>query len=168
MRCLFFCPNASRADNSADLYATVLSLPVTIIADHTGGVLAASKLAAEFAHSPTLQPGFAALVALARAGKIVIKISGLYRSSTAVQTAYADVEPIIRELAQEVPDALIWGSDWPHTGEGKDRGEMLGLGKIEPFRQIDNHSILRNLREWVNNEQTWMKLMVNNAERLFV
>lgn len=137
-----------------------------VIADHTGGLLAASKLEGHYSHDSTQQPGFESLIQLARRSRVLIKISALYRSSNETSTAFADMEPLVRKLAQQVPDNLIWGSDWPHTGEGKDRLKN-NLGTIEPFRQIDDALVLRNLREWIEDEKTWMKLMVYNSQLAF-
>lgn len=75
--------------------------------------------------------------------------------------------PIVSKLAQEVPDNLIWASDWPHTGEGAHRVGGKNLEKIEEFRKIDDVRVLSNMREWVGDEDVWHKMMVANATRLF-
>lgn len=117
--------------------------------------------------NPLTQPGFESLVALAKASKVIIKVSGLYRSSTEDTTAFADIGPLIKELAAQVPDRLIWASDWPHTGEGKDRMKMQDLQRMEPFRKIDNLNIIANLRGWLGTEENWLKMMVHNPRREF-
>ncbi|KAL3296124.1 amidohydrolase 2 [Colletotrichum asianum] len=96
---------------------------------------------------PTEQPGFGSLVRLAEASKVIIKISGLYRLSS-------------------LPDRLIWGSDWPHTGDGKDRLKR-GKDAIEEFRVIDNELIVRNLRNWIGSEETWGKVTVRNPQKFY-
>ena len=63
------------------------------------------------------QPGFRSLVQLARSSRVSIKVSGLYRASTSSEIGYEDLEPIIRTLAEQVPNWLVWASDWLHTGE---------------------------------------------------
>ena len=150
-----------------DLFETILALPVVVIADHTGGLLSASRLNAEQHMDPLTQPGFESLIALAKASKVMIKISGLYRSSSEDDTGFADMGPLIRELALQVPHRLIWASDWPHTGEGKDRIKMQHPQRLEPFRIIDNLKILANLRRWVGTEENWLKMMVSNPQREF-
>ena len=109
-----------------------------IIADHLGGILGASKLKSASSQCPTTQPGFRSLVELAKRSRVLIKISGQYRSSAETNTNFADLAPIVRALVAEVSDSLLWASDWPHTGEGKDRLGEKGAGVIEPFRIIDN------------------------------
>lgn len=154
-------------DYETDLYSTILSLPVPVIADHVGGLLGPSRLGVDGATTPILQAGFHSLITLAKMSRVVIKISGLYRCSSEDTTTYNDMASIIRTLAKEVPDSLIWGSDWPHTGEGKDRLKSKVVTEVEPFRKIDNVRILEHLHEWVGDEETWMKMMVHNPRRIF-
>lgn len=136
-----------------------------IIADHTGGMMAASNVDEQYKDHSTKQPGFAELVSLARESRVIVKISALYRSSADSSTNFADMEPIIRELATQAPASLIWASDWPHTGDGKNRTQK-DVDAIEPFRKINTAGVLRNLRSWMN-EDAWMKMMVQNPQALF-
>jgi len=152
---------------TTELYSTIHELPVTVIADHNGGLLGPSKLEGDVKQDPTGQPGFSALIRLAKDAKVLIKISGLYRSSVETATNFADMGFIIRELASQVPDSLIWGSDWPHTGEGKDRLSQKDLSVLEPFRTIDNAALLAHIREWVGTEENWNKMLVSNPQRAF-
>ncbi|ETS79651.1 hypothetical protein PFICI_09504 [Pestalotiopsis fici W106-1] len=150
------------------LYSIIVDLPVQVIADHIGGLLGSSKLQEAATPADALhQPGFRQLLDLARLGRVVIKVSALYRSSDETATTYADMAPIISKLAQEAPDSLIWASDWPHTGEGANRVGGKNLEKIEEFRKIDDAAILTKLREWVGDEQVWHKMMVVNPKRVF-
>jgi predicted TIM-barrel fold metal-dependent hydrolase len=150
---------------SKDIYDTVLELPVPIIADHIGGLLGASK---QHAAGPggIKQRGYGSLLQLVRRGKVIVKISGLYRASDSGDSGYADLAPIVSDLASEVPDQLVWASDWPHTGEGANRA-AAGIERIEPFRVIDNTGILCNLRSWVGNEESWIKMLVVNPARIY-
>jgi predicted TIM-barrel fold metal-dependent hydrolase len=143
----------------------VLELPVPIIADHIGGLRGASK---QLIGEPEgiKQRGYGSLLQLARRGKVIVKISGLYRASNSGESGYADLAPIVKDLASEVPDQLIWASDWPHTGEGANRA-AAGIESIEPFRAIDNPGILYNLRSWVGNEESWIKMLVVNPDHIY-
>ncbi|KAL4923712.1 amidohydrolase 2 [Aspergillus undulatus] len=144
------------------LFDLVLTLPVPVIADHLGGMLGASKLSPSFTACPEVQPGFC----LARHSKVIVKLSGLYRASNRTAACYDDTRPIIQAFAREIPDQCIWGSDWPHTGDGKCRVKSRVLSVKEPFRSIDTVRILENLRGWVGDD-IWMKIMIENPERVF-
>lgn len=151
--------------NPQDIYDTIMELQVTVIADHIGGMLAPSKLPSEFPN-PTEQPGFRSLVELARCGKVIIKISGLYRLSDATETGYHDLESIIRTLAEMAPERLIYASDWPHTGNGSNRSTGK-TGEVEKFREIDHNGIIENLGQWVESKETWERMMVSTPAALF-
>ena len=60
------------------------------------------------------QRGFQEFLKLAGDGskRCWVKLTGIYRFSTAPD--FADVKPIAQALIDEVPDQLIWGSDFPH------------------------------------------------------
>ncbi|KAL4963035.1 uncharacterized protein BDV14DRAFT_202283 [Aspergillus stella-maris] len=149
-----------------ELFESILTLPVPIIADHMGGMLGSSKLPPTLKDRPQSQSGFNSLIRLAKLRKVIIKISGLYRASTQTETCYDDTRPIIQTFAKEIPEMCIWGSDWPHTGEGKKRAQNKDLSVKEPFRVVDNVAILENLRGWVG-ENVWVKIMRENPKRIF-
>ncbi|KAH7225255.1 hypothetical protein B0J15DRAFT_473407, partial [Fusarium solani] len=156
----------------SELYDFILQSPVEIIVDHIGGLLGASKIASGNADPNVAlsQAGFDSLVKLARGRRVWIKVSGLYRASLRTDSCYDDLEGIVRRLFHEVPERLIWASDWPHTGEGKARAgkdKAARLAEIEEFRTIDNAKILQSLRNWSESEDTWKKIMVDNPRELF-
>lgn len=115
--------------------------------------------------SVTEQPGFKSLLALAKAGKVYIKMSGFYRSSKLATGGYADLEPLIKEFAKEVPDRLIWASDWPHTGSGSNRTEANKYIP-EKFREIDDATILQNIRRWVGPD-LWWRMTVGTPSKVY-
>jgi len=80
-------------------------------------------------------------------GTVVVKISGLYRSSNEITSGFSDMKSSLRP-SPWIPDQLVWGSDWPHTGDGAQRLKNTNLSVKEPFRPIDNLKILQNLQNW--------------------
>ncbi|KAL4764709.1 amidohydrolase family protein [Aspergillus foveolatus] len=149
------------------LFDVVTTLPVPIIADHLGGLQGASKLPPHLVKDGVLlQTGFASLLTLAKQSKVIVKVSGLYRASSRTISCFDDTRPIIEAFAREIPDQCIWGSDWPHTGDGSNRTVQGGLAVKEPFRVIDDQTLLEKVREWVGNE-VWEKIMRENPARIF-
>jgi predicted TIM-barrel fold metal-dependent hydrolase len=146
---------------SIDIAETIRTLPVKVIADHQGGMRGLSLLPTDTTDIRQ-QAGFTELIALAKSGKVFIKISGLYRSSKLTTGGYNDLEPLIKEFAKEVPHQLIWGSDWPHTGSGSNRSEAT-RDLPETFRDVDNEAVLKNIREWVGPEVWYMMTVVTPA-----
>ncbi|KAL4798361.1 hypothetical protein BDV19DRAFT_386247 [Aspergillus venezuelensis] len=142
-----------------ELFESILTF--TIIADHMGGMLGFSKLASTLKDRPQLQSGFNSLIRLAKLGKVIIKTSGFYRASSQTETCYNDTRPIIQTLAKEIPEMCIWGSDWPHTGDGKERVKIRDLSVKERFRVVDDVGILENTRSYVGDE-VWVKIMREN------
>jgi predicted TIM-barrel fold metal-dependent hydrolase len=125
-----------------DLADTILALPVEMVLDHMGGILA---------NEPERGNGQRAVMRLLDSGRCWVKLSG-YRSSVAGYP-YADVAPLARRLASRVPERCLWGTDWPHpglAGHMPDDGELLDL-----------------LAEWVPDASARRAILVDNPARLF-
>lgn len=59
------------------------------------------------------QPGFQAVLALARSGRAAVKLSGYQKFSTEAPP-YPDAQPYVRALLDAYGlDACVWASDWP-------------------------------------------------------
>ena len=59
------------------------------------------------------QPGFQALRAMARTGRVAVKLSG-YQKFSALPPPYEDTRPFIDALLEAFTlDACLWASDWP-------------------------------------------------------
>ncbi len=75
------------------------------------------------------QPGFKALLALGRAGRASVKLSGLAKFSRQPHP-HNDTWPYVHALANAFTlDACVWGSDWPfvRAAERIDYGPLLKL-----------------------------------------
>ena len=93
---------------------------VRLLIDHCGRPMVEAGLG---------QPGFQALLALGRAGRAAVKLSGWYKFS-ALPYPHADVWPFIQALVDAFTlDACVWGSDWPflRAPERLDYGPLLTL-----------------------------------------
>lgn len=139
----------------AALHDTIMALPVTLVIDHFGQPDAAL--------GPD-QPGLEKIYAQLKSGKIYVKVSGAYRISQAPD--FADVAPIARAMIKANPDAIVWGSDWPHPGGGKGRAAR-DLTMIEPFQKIDDGAALNRLNAWCDSREQLEKILVSNPARLY-
>lgn len=64
-----------------------------------------------------------------------------------------------------MPDQLIWGSDWPHTGSGANRTEAI-KDVPEQFRVVDDAAVLENIRKWVGRD-VWYKMTVTTPAKIY-
>jgi predicted TIM-barrel fold metal-dependent hydrolase len=131
----------------------VMKSAVPVVFDHFGGAQATAGID---------QPGFAALLALVRAGKAYVKVSGHYRSSTKAP-AFDDVAPLARALIAANPDRIVWGTDWPHPHHAEPGKE----GEITPSFDIDDGLALAQLPRWAPTAATRRKILVDNPARLY-
>lgn len=130
------------------------SLATPLVIDHFG--------LADMTLDPD-QPGFSTLVRLVTSGRVFVKLSAIERRTGPGQMARA--LPFIRALVAANPDALVWGSDWPHTGGG--RGENRAATDIEPFMDLDDATALATLREAVQDAALRHRILVDTPARLY-
>lgn len=108
---------------------------VRLFVDHCGRPLPEAGVA---------QPGFAALLALGRAGRAVIKLSGLQKLSRQ-SFPYEDAWPYWAALVEAFGIAnCVWGSDWPflRAPERLDYGPLLSLVDRLLPRAEDRRAVL--------------------------
>jgi predicted TIM-barrel fold metal-dependent hydrolase len=139
----------------AALRDDMAALPVPLVIDHFGG--AQGGLGPE-------QPGFDALLDLARSGKAYVKLSAPYRSSSR-RPDFADVAALAKALIAANPDRMVWGSDWPHPG-GSSRAKV-SLDEIEPFFPEDDGHTLNLLPTWAPDPAIRHKILVDNPALLY-
>ena len=131
----------------------VLAAPVPVVFDHFGGAQVALGLE---------QPGFADLVALVRAGKAYVKISGAYRASK-LGPDYPDAAPFAKALIAANVDQIIWGTDWPHPNSSSGNKAT----EVTPLFQIDDGRLINQLVVWAPDPATRNKILVDNPARLY-
>ena len=127
----------------SELTPTLRELPVAFSVAHMG--LFPAKDGPE-------QPGFREFLRLAGDGskRCWVKLTGIYRFSTV--TDFADVKPIAQALMDQVPDQLIWGSDFPHLSF-RDR-----VGTIQLYNLLG---------EWAPDRGMRQRILADNPARLF-
>jgi predicted TIM-barrel fold metal-dependent hydrolase len=107
-------------DQLVSLSPLLLDSGARILVDHAGRPDPAQGLD---------QPGFQAVLALARSGRAVAKLSG-HQKYSAQAWPYDDALPYVRALVDAYGlDACVWASDWPFlkAGERLDMGPLLRL-----------------------------------------
>jgi predicted TIM-barrel fold metal-dependent hydrolase len=93
-----------KGDQLLDFLPLIERSDVRLVIDHCGRPAPESGLD---------QPGFKALLALGRAGRATVKLSG-YSQFAGERYPYQDVRPCIDALLETfTPDGCMWGSDWP-------------------------------------------------------
>lgn len=107
-------------------------LPIPLVIDHFGLVASPDELPRE----------------------AYVKLSAPHRLAV-------DAEPLVRALAAERPDRLLWGSDWPHVPRGKRSPD-----RVLPFEAIDDAAALRRLEDWLP-ANVLEKILVENPARLY-
>lgn len=100
------------------------------------------------------QPGFQALLALARTGRVAVKLSGYQKFSRQV-TPYEDAQPFVRALLDAfTPDACMWASDWPFLKSPT----HLDVGPL--MRQLERlvPDAAERRRIWWDTPRRWLGL----------
>lgn len=133
----------------------VANAPMPLVFDHFGG--AKARLGTD-------QPGFADLLALVKAGKAYVKISGAYRLSTQGPD-YPDAAPFAKALIAANPERIIWGTDWPHP-DSEPPPERKPT-EVTPLYQIDDGRLLNQLAVWAPDAAIRKKILVDNPARLY-
>lgn len=125
-----------------ELLPIVADLPVPVVFDHMGGMLA---------NTAENDPDILGMLRLLESGRCWVKLCG-YRASLAGHP-YTDVTPLARRFIHHAPDRCVWGTDWPHTtmeGYMPDDGDLLDL-----------------LGEWAPDTATQQKILVDNPAILY-
>jgi predicted TIM-barrel fold metal-dependent hydrolase len=125
-----------------DVLPLVERLPVPVLFDHMGGMMA---------NTPIEDPVFGRITALLESGRCWTKLTG-YRPSLA-GPPYADVARLARHFIAHAPDRCVWGTDWPHTNI---EGHMP-----------DDAELLDQLGTWVDDTAMLRKILVDNPARLY-
>lgn len=125
-----------------DLDVQLAQLPVPLAFGHLGYVPTTA----------TETAGFEGLLRLAKDGQAWIKLTAPYRL-TAQEYPYPSTLATAERLMAEVPQRLLWGSDWPHV--------FIRSG-------MPNDGDLFNLfAQWVNNPKLLEDILVKHPALLY-
>lgn len=98
------------------------------------------------------QPGFAAVLSLARSGRATVKLSGYQKFSTQA-FPYADARPYFDALVDAFTlDACVWASDWPF---------------LKATERLDYGPLLKLIERWLPDQSDRRKLFWDTPRRLF-
>lgn len=118
------------------------NVPCPVVFDHLGHITSID------------QPAFEVILNLLREGKGWVKLSGAYILSKVGSPTYLDRTVVAKEYVKEVPEQLVWGSDWPHP-----------TSKID--KKPDDAILMSLLAKWAPDEKIRNKILVDNPARLY-
>ncbi len=131
----------------------IAALPAPLVIDHFGR---------PDIDGPIDQPGFPALLRLLGTGHVWVKLSSIGRLCGL--RPQDRISPFVRALAEARPDRLVWGSDWPHTGGGRDK---RSIDEVEPFSDVDDEASLAALWRAIGDRAALHRILVDNPARLY-
>lgn len=131
----------------------IRTAPVPVVFDHFGG--------AQGPLGPA-QEHFDVLLDLVRSGKVYVKISAPYQSSTR-EPDFPDMAPLAAALVAANPQRILWGSDWPHPLAPEGQNPTA----IAPNRQIDDGVTFNQLAAWIPDAVQRKTILVDNPARLY-
>jgi 2-pyrone-4,6-dicarboxylate lactonase len=135
--------------------AVLRNCAVPVVIDHMGLPDAAAGID---------QPGFQAVLRLACAKHVWVKLAGADRI-TRTTGRLRDAIPFMRALADVAAERLVWGSDWPHIGFHSRK--QVHDEAILPFRKPDEGELLDTLFEAVPDAVTRRAILARNPARLY-
>jgi len=130
-------------DEFPGMDAQFADFPVDIVLGHLGYM----KTDKGLAHA-----GFQSMLALMRAGKCWVKLTGPYRISTQA-LPHADTVAFAHALLKAAPERVLWGTDWPHVMV---KGAMPNDGDLADL-----------LPGWIPDEKTREQVLVSNPAALY-
>jgi predicted TIM-barrel fold metal-dependent hydrolase len=130
----------------------IADMTVPVVIDHFG-----MPVASEGYNSK----GFGAIVDLAHARKIYVKLSAPYRISKLAD--YKDTTAMAQTLIYAGRDHMLWGSDWPHTQTIPGHSPT----EVTPFSKIDDTAVFRLFNSWYPDELTRRMMLVDNPAKLY-
>jgi predicted TIM-barrel fold metal-dependent hydrolase len=118
----------------------ITGIGARVVIDHMGRVDASEGPESE---------GFVTLRRLLDTGNVWVKLSGSDRNSKQ-QPPYRDAVALARILAEQAPERIVWGSDWPHPNHHQvpNDGDLVDLiPEIAPSETMRRRMLVDNPAE---------------------
>jgi predicted TIM-barrel fold metal-dependent hydrolase len=128
-----------------EIEGLLLRLPSPIVFDH---------LARTTQPDGVNHPSYTTVRKLIDRGRTWVKLSGAYQDTKVGPPSYADTTAVAKAFAKAAPERMVWGSDWPHPTEKLDN-------------KPDDAILFDLLAEWVPDEATRNRILVQNPEALY-
>jgi D-galactarolactone isomerase len=97
-------------------------------------------------------PAFRIITRLGQEERAWVKLSGPYLFAQGGFAQFDEVVPLTRALARDIPDRLVWGSDWPHPGAGQ---------------RIVESWLAASLSQWIVDDRVHDAVLLDNPARLY-
>lgn len=133
-----------KGDQIVDMADVIRRLPAPVVFDHMGRVPQPFGVR---------HPAYEIVRERLDAGRAWVKLSGPYLDSQTGSPRYADIKPVAKGYVAAAPERLVWGSDWPHP--------------TERDTKPDDAVLLDLLQEWVPDEPTRRRILVENPASLY-
>jgi predicted TIM-barrel fold metal-dependent hydrolase len=133
-----------RGEQIVQMADLIQRLPCTIVFDHMGRLPQPNG------------PEHAAMeiiCGLMDKGRTWVKLAGPYLETMTGSPRYADIKPVAKAFVKHAPERLVWGSDWPHPTERDTKPDDAVLFDL--------------LQEWVPDEATRRRILVDNPAKLY-
>ena len=125
--------------------AQIKKLPGKFVIDHVGKFLDPV---------PPQHEGFRSLLRLLDTGRCWVKLSAPYEVSKTGAPKYEDVGRLAKALVKHSAERMLWASNWPHPGAHADQ-------------MPDDADLLDLLLEWVPDDGTRKRILVDNPNELY-
>jgi 2-pyrone-4,6-dicarboxylate lactonase len=129
------------AADLAERWAFFTSLPTAVVVDHMGRPDVTKSVEAQ---------EFGLFLRFMERDNVWSKVSCPERLSKSGPPDYADVIPFARQVVEQFPDRVLWGTDWPHpnlnmVGHMPDDGALVDfIPSIAPTAELQRKLLIDN------------------------
>lgn len=128
---------------------------VDIVLDHLGGVFRAQETSIQRLESYSALKDFK---------NVWVKLSGPHRIWNGTEKPDWHKQ-LVLFLAKEMPDRVLWASDWPYTPDHRSRG--VGIPTPQSFQNIDAGVLISEFSDLIADSGTVKRILVDNPAALY-